>query len=68
MIVRMHATGRQLVGYDQEVRRIVRRSLYEDADGRQYVRLGRYAPSQPDAHVTREWFCDHVLRDGMIER
>ena len=68
MIVRMHATGRQLVGYDQEAGRIVRRSLYEDADGRQYVRLGRYCASDPNAHVTREWFCDHVLGDGMIER
>lgn len=68
MRVMMRATGRKLIGYDQEAGRVVRRSLYEDSDGRQYVRLGRYAPSQPDAHVTREWFCEHIMREGMIER
>lgn len=64
----MHATGRQLVGYDMEDGHIVRRKLYEDANGNQYVRLGRYAANDPDAHVRRDWFCDHVLREGMVER
>lgn len=69
MIVRMRATGQQLVGYDKSSGRIVRRKLYEDADGNEYVRLGRlFNCLDPDAHVTREWFCDHVLRDGAVAR
>lgn len=68
MMVRMRPTGRHLVGYDKESGRVVRRKIYVDSKGRQYVRLGMYAMTQPDAHVTREWFCDHVLMEGMIER
>ena len=67
MRVMMRATGRKLMGYDHEDGKVVRRSLYEDSDGNQYVRLGRYA-SDPNAHVTRQWFCEHVLGEGMIER
>lgn len=67
-MAKLRATGRKLVGYDQEAGMIVRKSLYEDEDGEQYVRLGRYATSTPDTHVTREWFCEHVLGEGMIER
>lgn len=68
MRIKMRATGRQLVGYDKESGRVVRRKVYVDTKGRQYVRLGMYAATQPDAHVTREWFCDNILREGMIER
>ena len=67
-MAKLKVTGRKLVGYDQEAGTIVRRSLYEDEDGEQYVRLGRYCASDPNAHVTREWFCEHVLKNGMIER
>lgn len=68
MIVNMHATGRRLIGYDRESGRIVRRKVYEDENGNQYVKLGRYAANDPDAHVRRDWFCDHVLGEGMVER
>ena len=68
MIVRMRATGTQLVGYDKSSGRIVRRKLYADASGNEYVRLGRFNDYEPDAHVTREWFCDHILMDGAVER
>jgi len=68
MRVTMRATGRKLIGYDQEAGRVVRRSLYEDSEGRQYVRLGRYCASDPNAHVTRNWFCENILKEGMIER
>ena len=68
MIVRMHSTGRNLIGYDHESGRIVRRTIYEDGDGNQYVRLGRFAANDPDAHVSKQWFCDHIMTDGMIER
>lgn len=68
MIVRMRATGTQLVGYDKESGRIVRRRIYVDSNGRQYVRMGMYAMNQPDAHVTRDWFCEHILREGTLER
>ena len=68
MRVKMMATGRQLVGYDKESGRVVRRKVYVDSKGRQHVRLGMYAATQPDALVTREWFCDNILNEGMIER
>ena len=68
MIVRMRGTGRQVVGYDRESGRIVRRKVYEDGAGNEYVRLGMYALNEPDAHVTREWFCEHILGEGMVER
>lgn len=68
MRIVMRATGRKLIGYDQESGRVVRRSLYEDSDGNQYVRLGRYCASDPNAHVTRKWFCENILKEGMIER
>jgi len=68
MIVRMRDTGRHVVGYDRESGRIVRRKVYEDGAGTEYVRMGRYAMTEPDAHVRKEWFCDHVLMEGMVER
>lgn len=68
MIFKMHSTGKNLVGYDKDSGHIVRRRVYEDSRGRQYVRLGMYALTEPDAHVTREWFCENILREGMIER
>lgn len=67
MIVKMHDTGRQLVGYDHESGSIVRRKVYADREGNEYVRLGRFAPT-PDAHVSKQWFCDHIIGDGMVER
>ena len=68
MRVRMRATGRELVGYDKDSGRVVRRKVYVDKSGRRYVRLGMYAATQPDAHVEMNWFCDHILRDGVIQR
>lgn len=67
MRVKMRATGRQLVGYDKSSGRIVRRKVYEDRNGNEYVRLGRYAASEPNAHVTKQWFCDNILGEGMVE-
>lgn len=68
MTVKMRPTGRTLVGYDKDNGRVVRRKVYSDINGRRYVRLGTYALYQPDACVTADWFCDHVLKDGAIER
>lgn len=68
MYVRMRGTGSRLVGYDKDSGRIVRRKVYVDNKGRRYVRLGAYAATEPDAHVRVEWFCDHILRDGAVQR
>lgn len=68
MMVRMRPTARRLVGYDKESGRIVRRKVFEGNDGREYVAIGRYSLYEPRSMVSKEWFCDHVLRDGAIER
>ena len=68
MIVRMKDTGRQMVGYDSESGCIVRRKVYVDNNGIEYVRIGRYAMNHNDAYVSKQWFCDNVLKEGMVER
>lgn len=64
----MTATGRMLVGYDKSSGQVVRRKVFEGTDGTDYVILGRYSIYSPKACVSKEWFCDHILRDGGIER
>lgn len=66
--MRMTATGRTLIGYDKESGRVVRRKIFEGTDGKDYVTLGRYSVYEPGTCVRKDWFCDHVLRDGAIER
>lgn len=64
----MMATGRTLVGYDKDSGQVIRRKVFEGADGSDYVILGRYSMHEPRACVRKDWFCDHILRDGGIER
>lgn len=62
----MHSTGATLVGLDKSSGRLVRRRVYEDQEGNEYVRLGSYALDGNDACVSVSWFCDNILMDGML--
>lgn len=64
----MSDTGRHLIGYDHSSGKIVRRRIYADASGNEYVRMGRYSSQDPEACVEKQWFCDHVIKEGTIER
>lgn len=66
MVVKMRSNGLRAVGYDKDDGRIVRRTVYEDRHGNCYVRMGRYSQHEPDACVSLDWFCEHVLMDGMV--
>jgi hypothetical protein len=68
MIVKMRPTGRTIVGYDHDSGRVVRRKVYEDSEGTEYVRLGTYSATDPNAHVERKWFCKSVLNEQYITR
>lgn len=68
MIVKMSPTKRTIVGYDHNTGRVVRRKVYEDSEGTEYVRLGTYASTDQNAHVERKWFCKSVFDDQYITR
>lgn len=63
----MRYTGRRLIGYDHSSGQIVRRKIFE-RDGREYVRIGHYSTSEPRRRVEKDWFCEHVMREGALER
>ena len=58
---RLTRTDTTIKGYDRSAGKVVRRSIYKDKDGKEYVSLGSYATSDPDACVPKTWFCKKVF-------
>lgn len=65
MNIMVHRNGKILRGKAFITGESVRRVVYEDSDGNEYVAFGKYNQADPRALVSIRWFRVHVL--GLTE-
>lgn len=57
----LKSTGTHAIGYDQNTGKIVRKPIYEDDDGTQYVIIGRKS-------IPNDSYCETILGNGALEK